>query len=221
MQAILLGVDGGGTRTRARLADANGSVLGTGEAGSSNMQAQGAEAAQREILSAISHAFADAGLPPSPIHAACLGLAGAARPDERDLMTRWAMQTICKYITLVSDVELVLAAGTPALWGVALIAGTGSIAWGKTQDGRTAARVAGAMCWAMKAAPTTIPPSLARRNPSRRWPRCANPTPRRHLAALATAQPAGADCKGLSSANQPGGSGATGPTGGGAGWARG
>jgi N-acetylglucosamine kinase-like BadF-type ATPase len=38
----------------------------------------------------------------------------------------------------VSDAELVLAAGTPAGWGVALICGTGSIAWGRAPDGRSA-----------------------------------------------------------------------------------
>jgi N-acetylglucosamine kinase-like BadF-type ATPase len=135
---IILGVDGGGTRTRARLADEHGKMLGTGQAGSSNMQAQGPQAAQQEILSAIAKAFASAGLPPSPICAACLGLAGAARPDERELMLAWAKQAIGTDVILVSDVELVLAAGTPALWGIGLIAGTGSIAWGRTQDGRVA-----------------------------------------------------------------------------------
>ena len=135
---LILGIDGGGTRTRARLADDNGKPLGTGEAGSSNMQAQGEAAAQHEILNAIANAFADAGIPPTPIHAACLGLAGAARPDERALFTTWAKQFICAHATVISDGELVLAAGTPALWGIALIAGTGSIAWGKTQAGRMA-----------------------------------------------------------------------------------
>jgi N-acetylglucosamine kinase-like BadF-type ATPase len=38
----------------------------------------------------------------------------------------------------VSDAELVLAAGTPDGWGVALICGTGSIAWGRAPDGRSA-----------------------------------------------------------------------------------
>ncbi len=135
---LILGIDGGGTRTRARLADEHGKMLGTGEAGSSNMQAQGEVVAQQEILNAIANAFVDAGIPPAPIHAACLGLAGAARPDERTLFTTWAKQAICARVTVISDGELVLAAGTPALWGIALVAGTGSIAWGKAPDGRMA-----------------------------------------------------------------------------------
>jgi N-acetylglucosamine kinase-like BadF-type ATPase len=102
------------------------------------MQAQGPQAAQQEILIAIAKAFASAGLPPTPIRAACLGLAGVARPDERELMMAWAKQAISTDVILVSDVELVLASGTPALWGIGLIAGTGSIAWGRTQDGRVA-----------------------------------------------------------------------------------
>ena len=135
---LILGIDGGGTRTRARLADDEGQPLGTGQAGASNMQAQGEAVAQHEILSAIANAFADAGIAPTLIHAACLGLAGAARPDERSRFTTWAKQFICERATVISDGELVLAAGTPALWGIALVAGTGSIAWGKTQVGHMA-----------------------------------------------------------------------------------
>ncbi len=40
-------------------------------------------------------------------------------------------------VAIVSDVLPILAAGTPNCCGIALIAGTGSIAFGRTADGRT------------------------------------------------------------------------------------
>ncbi len=73
-----IGVDGGGTGTRARLTDADGALLGTGQAGPSGL-GQGIEQAWLNIGQAIANAFGDAGLEPAPpgICALGLGLAGA------------------------------------------------------------------------------------------------------------------------------------------------
>jgi N-acetylglucosamine kinase-like BadF-type ATPase len=135
----LLGVDGGGTSTVAWLADAGGRVLGAGCAGPSNAKAVGPEAARAALCRAIARAFADAGLTPSPVAAACLGLAGFDRPDDRRLLNDWAeAERWAERLVLVNDGDLVLAAGTPEGWGLAVIAGTGSIAVGRTSLGKTA-----------------------------------------------------------------------------------
>ncbi len=137
-RSVVLGVDGGGSRTRARLADVQGQMLGTGEAGRSNPQAVGMSSAAREILLAIERAFQAAQLPSQPIAAACLGIAGVGRPGEREELERWAQEAITQRVTVTSDGGIVLAAGSDENWGIALIAGTGSSAWGRTRDGRTA-----------------------------------------------------------------------------------
>jgi len=135
----LLGVDGGGTSTVAWLADAGGRVLGAGCAGPSNAKAVGPEASREALGRAIALAFADAGLAPGSVSAACLGLAGFDRPDDRRLLTGWAEQARwADRLVLVNDGDLVLAAGTPEGWGLAVIAGTGSIAVGRTPLGQTA-----------------------------------------------------------------------------------
>jgi N-acetylglucosamine kinase-like BadF-type ATPase len=135
----LLGVDGGGTSTIAWLADAGGRVLGTGRAGPSNAKAVGAEAARQALGAAIAAAFAAAGIASGPVDAACLGMAGFDRPDDRRLLTGWAEHARwADRLVLVNDGDLVLAAGTPQRCGVAVIAGTGSIAVGRTAAGRTA-----------------------------------------------------------------------------------
>ena len=138
-QILLLGVDGGGTSTEAWLAEAGGEVIGRGTSGPSNAKAVGMEAARRALDAAIRAAFDEAGLEPAPVEVACLGLAGFDRPDDRAILTGWANETrVARRLVLVNDGDLVVAAGTPEGWGVGVIAGTGSIAVGRTPDGRTA-----------------------------------------------------------------------------------
>ncbi|MBI5035694.1 MAG: BadF/BadG/BcrA/BcrD type ATPase [Chloroflexi bacterium] len=135
---LVIGVDGGGTHTRARLANAYGEMLGSGEAGIANPHANGYPAAQTEILAAIQRAFDDAHIEKQMVAAVCLGIGGVDRVDERARLTEWAQQTIAPSARVMNDGEIVLAAGSTDNWGVALIAGTGSIAWGKSRDGRVA-----------------------------------------------------------------------------------
>jgi len=143
---LLLGMDGGGSKTVALLADQDGRVLGRGAAGSSNYQAAGAAAAQTALDQAIAAAYADARLPgptwpqaSDAISAACFGLAGVDRPEDRDLFEAWTAERLPDArVMIANDAELVLAAGTAEGWGCALISGTGSIVYGRDSAGRTA-----------------------------------------------------------------------------------
>jgi N-acetylglucosamine kinase-like BadF-type ATPase len=142
---LLLGIDGGGSKTRAVLADSSGTVLGAGVAGSSNYQVAGFTAATDAIWSAVDAAAADARLDPAALHtgkaggpvaAVCLGLAGVGRPDDRARFEAWLReQAIAEHVTIVNDAELLLAAGTPDGWGMALVCGTGSICYGRAPGG--------------------------------------------------------------------------------------
>ena len=67
-----------------------------------------------------------------------MGVAGADRPGERLEFETWVRNNIAEKIQVINDGEIVLAAGSPENWGVALIAGTGSIAWGKSRAGQVA-----------------------------------------------------------------------------------
>ncbi len=134
----MIGIDGGGSRTRARLADARGETLGRGEASASNPRTNGLRAAQQEILSAIERAFNDAQIQKRRVEAACLGVGGLESLGPRDDLQVWMHESIARRVTLINDGQIVVAAGTPDNWGIALIAGTGSIAWGRTPAGQTA-----------------------------------------------------------------------------------
>jgi len=138
-QWLLLGIDGGGTSTVACLADAAGQVLGRGTAGASNPKAIGFEAAFDALEAATRAAFEAADRPKVPVEVACLGLAGFAQVEDRQRLDAWSARWgLCRTLLPVSDGDLVLAAGTPEGWGVAVIAGTGSIAVGADRAGVTA-----------------------------------------------------------------------------------
>lgn len=135
----LLGIDGGGTATKAWLAELGCQVLGRGTAGPSNAKSVGLETARLSLDTAIRNAFDNAGLPPAPVEAICLGLAGFDRPEDHKTLSGWVEQGRWAHkVVLVNDGDLVIAAGTPEGWGIGIIAGTGSIAVGRTKDGRTA-----------------------------------------------------------------------------------
>lgn len=137
MADLFLGIDGGGSKTRALLADGSGTILGAGVAGSSNHQSVGFASAAEALRQAIAEAFRCAALAPEAVAAACFGLAGVDRPADRALFEAWiAEQKIAGRYVVVNDAELVLAAGTPDGWGLALICGTGSICYGRTAAGR-------------------------------------------------------------------------------------
>jgi N-acetylglucosamine kinase-like BadF-type ATPase len=140
---LILGIDGGGSHTKALLArlrgDGGWTVFGEGVAGPSNPHAVGIANATRALDEAVNAAFAAAGLERVPVAAACLGLAGAGRADEQAQIRGWAERvTLAEKVEVGGDVTLLLAAGTPDGWGVALVSGTGSCAFGRAPDGRTA-----------------------------------------------------------------------------------
>lgn len=136
---LLLGVDGGGTHTTVWIATSAGEVLGRGAASGSNPRALGFAAATSAILAARDAALANAGLPAdAPLSAACLGIAGVGRPVHRVQLQEWAESiSLANRCQVVTDIEPILAAGTPAGWGVALISGTGSSCFARSPNGET------------------------------------------------------------------------------------
>src|SRR5947209_19543433 len=75
--------------------------------------------------------------PRSTVAAACLGLAGIDRQEGLDVIHGWAARTaLGGSVSVANDAALLLAAGTPEGWGLAVVAGTGSIAWGRDRAGR-------------------------------------------------------------------------------------
>lgn len=140
---LMLGVDGGGTKTQAWLAriDDQGQpqVLGRGIAGSSNKVAIGFESAMANLGDAIKQAFADAQLAMSPIASAAFALAGSGTEEVRQQILDFVKQNfLVESASVIHDGQAVLQAGTPDGWGIAMIAGTGTVAYGANLSGKTA-----------------------------------------------------------------------------------
>lgn len=140
---LILGIDGGGTKTVAWLASRDHKnqlcVIGRGKAGPSNCRSVGTRKATENLDRAIELAFRDADRSRKPVAAACLALAGADRPAEQQPIQSWAAQrTLAQRITITNDAMPVLYAATSKGVGVALISGTGSIAVARNAGGQTA-----------------------------------------------------------------------------------
>lgn len=139
---LVLGLDGGGSRTVALLAtcrtDGSWTILGRGESGPSNMQSVGFATAFTALDEAIAGAFASAGLARQEVYRACLGLAGAGRPEEQQCFLDWAAGIgLSESVQVTGDSTLLIAAGTPDGWGLSVVSGTGSMAYARARDGRT------------------------------------------------------------------------------------
>jgi len=133
---LILGVDGGGTKTAAALAlladDGEIRVIGRGRGGQSNMRVAGRERALASLEQAISGALAEGGREPGSPDVAVLALAGASLPDIRAAVADWAAERgVARKVEIAHDSDPVLAAGTPEGWGIAL-----TVAVGRDPQGR-------------------------------------------------------------------------------------
>jgi N-acetylglucosamine kinase-like BadF-type ATPase len=135
-ETYVLGVDAGGTRTVCLLADSKQAILGRGQAGPGNMSAVGLAAGVAVVRAAVAQAWQAAGLSPRPAAVACLGVSGVDRPQEKQaLADALAPYALAERLVIVTDAMIALAAGSPSGVGVVVIAGTGTIAWGRNHSG--------------------------------------------------------------------------------------
>ncbi len=126
MTDYFLGADLGGTKTRVMIADSAGNVVGFGEGGPGNHESIGYAGSKASLQTAASAAFTSAGLTPGQITGSGFGVAGYDWPNEKEpTMDVIGTLGLGGDIKLVNDVELGILAGSPRLWGVAVVSGTG------------------------------------------------------------------------------------------------
>ncbi|MCB9476499.1 MAG: hypothetical protein H6685_06475 [Deltaproteobacteria bacterium] len=123
----ILGVDAGGTHTRAVLATMDGRVRGLGFADGANFQGCGVRTAQKQIESAIQAAMKAGRIGKAQVACAAYGISGADREKDFDTVAEFlAPVNPAERFVLSNDTTLALRAGTHDGVGVACIAGTGS-----------------------------------------------------------------------------------------------
>lgn len=137
-----LGVDGGGSRTRAILVDVEGRLLGRGQAGSANPRFGGIASALEHVATAVKTALAPAKNGGMELAAAHFGLAGASNSAltasiDQGLRRLDLLPPECA-LSVSGDLEIALHGAIPRGEGIVLIAGTGSACLGKDSAGKTA-----------------------------------------------------------------------------------
>ncbi len=134
--SLVLGVDGGGRKTYAVVVDADGGLQGAGEAGPSNWERAGTDGAGAAIASAVGAALDEAGVGADAIVASAFGLAGTDWPSDQS-----RIEALVEPIVptgprrIVNDAFIALRAGASESWGIAIIAGTGTVAVGRDPIG--------------------------------------------------------------------------------------
>jgi len=136
--SYFLGIDGGGTKTDCVLLDAQGQVLRRAQGGPSNPLRGGYTRAWFSVSGAADTVLARQSLKATDIRGICGGFGGAARPAVAKRMSVFLERSFPKAeVNVTSDIEIALAAAVEKGVGVVLIAGTGSVAYGRNADGKT------------------------------------------------------------------------------------
>ena len=133
---LVLGIDAGGTKTVCQLADEQLNILAESRGGGANLQASGELEVEKVLHQVIDRALVNASARPATI---CLGMAGVDRPRDADVVRGILLRIGHRaqpYV--VNDALIALEAGVPGGAGVVIVAGTGSIAYGRDAQGRAA-----------------------------------------------------------------------------------
>lgn len=131
-QTLYAGVDGGGTKTTVVLVDENGGERARVQASTSNAAVIGHEGAGTVLRTAI-QAAVESVAGPATIVSAWLGLSGGDRPEDHQRLRPWVAD-LATDVRMTNDAELILGA-LPGSAGLAIVSGTGSIAFGRNPAG--------------------------------------------------------------------------------------
>ena len=129
---VVLGIDGGGTRTRASII-AGERVLANAESGSIKRLRVGAEAAEENLRALLKDVYAEAGV--TGVRAASVGVASATMPGTTEWITAVFQDFSVERSEVVGDEVIALDAAFRGGPGILQIAGTGSNTIGRAPDG--------------------------------------------------------------------------------------
>lgn len=143
MAKYLLAVDGGGTKTDAICADENGNIIGSGSSGPTNLTTTSVGASSFNLIEAIRQATQNLPADEEKLFPVLvMGLAGLDSQTEKEAAYEIFTQSLSVYnignFILVNDSLIALENGSSNANSLILISGTGSICFGKNQDGLTA-----------------------------------------------------------------------------------
>ncbi|MEK4850217.1 BadF/BadG/BcrA/BcrD ATPase family protein [Paenibacillus sp. FSL H7-0756] len=131
-----LGVDAGGSKTYAMIADEQGKILGAGKGGNGNHQLN-REQAENSLQQAVSEALMASGLTRDQLDHAWFGLAGADREADFRILRPIISRLGLPRTEISCDTWNALRSGTEKSYGIVLICGSGVNCSGKNPVGAT------------------------------------------------------------------------------------
>ena len=136
--ALWVGIDGGGTRTTAVALDDTGAVLARVVGGASLVHPNRPLDGAGHLADMVRRVLREAGTA-APADGLCCGLAGAGRAEVREgLRGALAALGVASSICVIGDAEAALYDAFGSGAGALVIAGTGSAAWSRNANGRSA-----------------------------------------------------------------------------------
>lgn len=145
MSEYFLAVDGGGTKTKVLCTDENSNVIGESVVGPTSLTVTSIGAASFNLIEAIRQVVENKPEVTS-FKSVVLGLAGVDTPSEQKRADEVFRRALAPYhfehFWLVNDSEIALANGTDNKNALILVSGTGSICYGKNEQG-VSVRVSG------------------------------------------------------------------------------
>jgi len=141
---FFLGVDVGGTKTHALIADETGQARGFATGGPGNWEGVGYDGLTRVLVDVCGRAGKQARIPLSQIAGAGLGIGGFDWPSERqDHLNAIQPVGLACPLEIVNDATLGILAGASDGWGVSVVSGTGCNARGWSKDHKRQGRAVG------------------------------------------------------------------------------
>jgi len=138
----LIGIDGGGTKTRCIAADINGKQVFETSGGSANFLVNQIDSVSENILNLLETCTKNLNCGFEDFSFIVLGTAGAGRPEDAERLENHFLNFIksrnvlLKNFKVVSDAIIALEAAFSGKPGSILISGTGSIMFGKDREGK-------------------------------------------------------------------------------------
>ena len=138
----VIGIDAGGTKTLGVLMDDRQAVITRAQSGGSNVRSVGIDAAERNLGEVLSALLAHGG-----VRVVCIGAAGVGRADDYQQFLTLVRKHVPAetFVDLRSDAQIILRAATPQRPAMVVIAGTGSVVYGESDQGSVRAGGYGAV----------------------------------------------------------------------------
>ncbi len=133
-----VGFDGGGTKTACLLIDERGYPCTAAEGAGSSWRRYGAAAVAQTLQELAGRCLREVGAGFEDLHGVCAGLPLVGEDKTGDTELQAALAPVFTKLSLLNDTEVGWAGSLACGAGINVVAGTGSIAYGRSESGRAA-----------------------------------------------------------------------------------